>query len=78
MTAAKDDSNPSADSARGADGAQDDATAVTEDTKEKFRRALERKNAAGQRSTDGARNTGAVHGPEVSGSAPRMFRRKSG
>lgn len=51
---------------------------VPEGTKERFREALERKNAAAHRSAEAARNTGSVHGPEVGGSAPRMFRRKSG
>ncbi|NLF05202.1 MAG: DUF5302 domain-containing protein [Actinomycetales bacterium] len=52
--------------------------APSEDTKAKFREALERKKAAGHRSADGADNTGSVHGPETSGSSQRMFRRKSG
>ncbi|MDQ2623873.1 MAG: DUF5302 domain-containing protein [Actinomycetota bacterium] len=54
------------------------AGAASEDTKAKFREALERKKAAGHRSAEGADNTGSVHGPETSGSSQRMFRRKSG
>ena len=46
--------------------------------KERFREALERKNAAAHRSATAARNTGSVHGSEVSGGGARMFRRKSG
>ncbi|MCV2393443.1 DUF5302 domain-containing protein [Actinotalea sp. M2MS4P-6] len=46
--------------------------------KEKFREALERKNAAARRSSDVARNEGSVHGPEVAGQGRRSFRRKTG
>lgn len=49
-----------------------------EAAKERFREALERKNAAAHRSATAARNTGSVHGSEVSGGGARMFRRKSG
>jgi len=54
------------------------AGAPSEDTKAKFREALERKKAAAHRSADAADNTGTVHGPETNGSGQRMFRRKSG
>ncbi len=54
------------------------ASAPSEDTKAKFREALERKKTAGHRSTEGADNTGSVHGPETTGASQRMFRRKSG
>lgn len=50
----------------------------SQDAKEQFRAALERKNAAAHRSEEAARNTGTVHGPEVSGSGRRAFRRKTG
>lgn len=53
-------------------------TAPPADAKERFREALERKNAATHRSAAGASNGNAVHGPEVSGSNRRMFRRKAG
>lgn len=55
--------------------AESDAAAAA---KERFREALERKNAAAHRSSQASRNTGAVHGPEDAGAARRMFRRKSG
>jgi len=54
------------------------ASAPSEDTKAKFREALERKKAAAHHSAEGADNTGAVHGPETTGPSQRMFRRKSG
>ena len=54
------------------------STAPSEDTKARFREALEKKNAA-HHPTEGAdANTGAVHGSETSGPVQRMFRRKSG
>ncbi len=60
-------------------GAADDLTATpTEDPKERFRQALERKNASGHRTADGVRAGGAVHGPEVTGGGKRTFRRKTG
>jgi hypothetical protein len=55
-----------------------DETAPSEDTKAKFRAALERKAAAQQRRGDGRQGTGAVQGSETSGPTQRMFRRKSG
>lgn len=56
----------------------EDAGGDKEAAKERFREALERKNAAAHRSATAARNTGSVHGSEVSGGGARMFRRKSG
>lgn len=46
--------------------------------KERFRAALDAKHAAGRSRGDGARNEGAVHGPEVATSGRRSFRRKTG
>jgi len=48
------------------------------DPKERFRLALERKKAAGHRTADGVGANNAVHGPEVTGSGKRTFRRKTG
>jgi hypothetical protein len=50
----------------------------TDDSKEKFREALERKKKSG-----GIRNNNIASGPKISGgqsggNAPKMFRRKSG
>jgi hypothetical protein len=50
----------------------------SEDSKEKFREALERKKKSG-----GIRNNNTTNGPKISGgqsggNAPKMFRRKSG
>jgi ssDNA-binding replication factor A large subunit len=56
----------------------DEQPTLPQDAKDRFREALERKNEAAHRTADGARNTGSVHGPEVSGSARRTFRRKTG
>jgi len=53
-------------------------SAVADDTKERFREALERKNASHHPTADGDRNTGTVHGSETSGPVQPMFRRKSG
>lgn len=53
-------------------------TAPPAEAKERFREALERKNAAPHRSSSGAPGDSAVHGPEVSSAGRRMFRRKSG
>jgi hypothetical protein len=46
--------------------------------KQRFRAALDRKQAGGRSGGDGARNDGAVHGPEVATSGRRSFRRKTG
>ncbi|ACZ31106.1 hypothetical protein Xcel_2088 [Xylanimonas cellulosilytica DSM 15894] len=54
------------------------STAPSEESKAKFREALERTKAAHHRHNDGQRNTGAVHGSETAGPAQKMFRRKSG
>ncbi|YAL84420.1 DUF5302 domain-containing protein [Dermacoccaceae bacterium W4C1] len=53
---------------------------VDDETKRKFREALQKKQAHGGAdvSADGARSkVGGAHGPETSG-AQQMFRRKSG
>jgi hypothetical protein len=50
----------------------------SDDAKERFKAALERKNAAARRSETGARNDGTVHGTEVTGGGRRSFRRKTG
>ena len=47
------------------------------DAKAKMRAALERKKENDHITAEGRRNTGQVHGSEVS-SGRRMFRRKSG
>lgn len=59
------------------DGPQE-SPAASEDTKAKFREALERKKTAQHRSADGSQNTGSVHGSETAGQMQRQFRRKSG
>lgn len=56
----------------------DKAAAVTADTKAKFKEALERKNAARHRTSEGSSNTGSVHSSETAGPTQRTFRRKSG
>ncbi|ACQ80680.1 hypothetical protein Bcav_2430 [Beutenbergia cavernae DSM 12333] len=57
----------------------DDKADPTSEAKEKFREALERKNAASHKTEQARRNTGSVHGSEVNGpGGRRMFRRKSG
>lgn len=56
----------------------DQPSAVSEEAKEKFRAALERKKTQGHRTADGGRNTGAVHGSETAGPVQRRFQRKSG
>lgn len=48
-----------------------------DDAKAKMREALERKKEHDHISAEGRRNTGQVHGSEVTGGR-RMFRRKSG
>lgn len=57
---------------------QEEPAAAPQDAKERFREALDRKNEASHRTAAGARNTGSVHGPEVSSSGRRTFRRKTG
>ena len=53
-------------------------TSPAELAKQKFREALDRKKDGGGRTADGRPNTGAVHGPEVTGGGKRTFRRKTG
>lgn len=50
----------------------------TEDTKARFREALEKKNAASHPTAGKDGNTGQVHGSETTGPVQKMFRRKSG
>ncbi|MBI9115484.1 DUF5302 domain-containing protein [Sanguibacter suaedae] len=57
---------------------EDKSATVSEDTKEKFRQALEKKRSARQRTSEGTGNTGQVHGSETAGPMQRNFRRKSG
>ena len=52
--------------------------AVSDDTKAKFREALERKKTNQHRTADGSANTGQVHGSETAGPSQRRFQRKSG
>lgn len=59
------------------DSSQQDAT-VSDDTKAKFKEALDRKNAGQHHSAEGSSNTGSVHGSETAGKTKRVFRRKSG
>jgi len=58
---------------------QTDATdeAAIEDNKAKMREALNRKKESEHLTAEGRRNTGQVHGSEVT-TGRRMFRRKSG
>ncbi len=51
---------------------------VAEDAKARFRAALDRKQESAHRSAEGRRNTGVVHGSEVTGGGRRTFRRKTG
>jgi hypothetical protein len=60
------------------ESAEERETAPSEDTKARFREALERKKSSQQRRGDGRPGTSAVHGSETAGPAQRMFRRKSG
>nr|WP_240643953.1 DUF5302 domain-containing protein [Antribacter gilvus] len=46
--------------------------------KAKFKAALDRKNSASHRTSDGDANTGSVHASETAGPVQKMFRRKSG
>ncbi|MCP2263920.1 DUF5302 domain-containing protein [Promicromonospora thailandica] len=54
------------------------STAPSADAKARFKEALDRKNAARQRTSASDVNTGAVHGSETTGPVQKMFRRKSG
>ncbi len=66
---------PSSDSSK---PSADDAQALDE-AKAKMREALKRKSGGSHPTGDSARNTGAVHGPEVVGDAKRTFKpRKTG
>ncbi|WP_125775276.1 DUF5302 family protein [Antribacter gilvus] len=53
-------------------------TTPSEDMKAKFKAALDRKNSASHRTSDGDANTGSVHASETAGPVQKMFRRKSG
>lgn len=48
-----------------------------DETKARFREALDRKQQAEHRTEEARRNTGNVHGSEVAG-GKRTFRRKTG
>jgi hypothetical protein len=52
--------------------------APNDETKARFKEALERKQQAEHRTEEARRNTGNVHGSEVSGGGRRTFRRKTG
>lgn len=57
----------------------EDVDQALQDAKAKMREALKRKNSGDHPTAEGARNTGAVHGPEVVGDAKKTFRpRKTG
>lgn len=60
---------------------QEDASSTSDaadDPKARFREALDRKQQAAHRSEEARRNTGNVHGSEVTGGGRRAFRRKTG
>jgi hypothetical protein len=59
-------------------GAKPGAGVDLEDTKRKFREALERKRGAQTANAEGAHDTGKVHGSHGPASTRRSFRRKSG
>lgn len=59
-------------------GSSERPKTVSEDTKARFKEALDRKNAASHKTSDGDENTGSVRGSEVVGMTQRTFRRKSG
>ncbi|HEY0118217.1 MAG TPA: DUF5302 domain-containing protein [Cellulomonas sp.] len=63
-----------------ADGEHDPATrpTVSEDSKARFREALERKKSAQHRTGGGTNGAAAVQGSETSGPTQRRFQRKSG
>lgn len=50
----------------------------SDDTKARFREALDRKQQAAHRTEEARRSTGTVHGSEVTGGGRRTFRRKTG
>jgi hypothetical protein len=60
-----------------AEGAEDAATPDIDETKRKFREALDRKRSA-HASAEGAHDTGKVHGAHGPAASRRSFRRKSG
>ena len=70
MTDSQKDTTTSSDAAPEGNGA-------IADNKAKMREALDRKKENEHMTAEGRRNTGQVHGSEVS-SGRRMFRRKSG
>ncbi len=53
-------------------------TPAPDDAKARFREALARKKEAAHRTEESRRNTGQVHGSEVTGGGKRTFRRKTG
>lgn len=71
------DSSPAPESPR--EEAAEDATAKPDldETKRKFREALERKHRT-HATTEGADHTGKVHGSHGPAASRRSFRRKSG
>ncbi|NNH52570.1 DUF5302 domain-containing protein [Promicromonospora citrea] len=77
MIGVTDDKQPEAASTD-EDRAEEKATAPSADAKARFREALDRKNAARNRTSASDVNTGAVHGSETTGPVQKMFRRKSG
>ena len=53
-------------------------SSASADAKARFREALDRKHDTAHRSAEGRQNTGVVQGSEVTASAKRSFRRKTG
>lgn len=66
-----------ADDAEAAAAAQPDAASGVDETKRKFREALERKRGT-HATAEGARDTGKIHGSHGPAASRRSFRRKSG
>ena len=76
-TEAAPDPAPPTDAADQADDAPPSAQSDLDETKRKFREALERKRG-NHASAQGANNTGKVHGSHGPATSRRSFRRKSG
>ena len=51
---------------------------ASNDPKEKFREALERKKKSGGIRNNNIAGNSKIHGDQAGGGAPKMFRRKSG